>query len=151
MGQSPGWPYSTPPHWAENITLSPANPAAGANLDVAIPGNALWQLFSLSFIFTTAIAVANRNVTIQLSDGAVTYLLCPAQFQQVASTTVGYQCFHAGYDLNGSPFGQAQVNLPPNIWLPQGYHILTFISNIQAADQISSVRVHALEWLVRNA
>jgi len=142
-----GWPGG--PHLASEsgrggpIVLSPANPAAGADLNYGIPNNFLLEIISIRFLFTADATVANRQVLLQITDGTTPIFSFATSYDSSASTTFIYY-FSATGSTPTQKGDDKTETLPPNLLLPSTFEINTKINSLQAADQISAVRIFAL-------
>jgi hypothetical protein len=144
-----GWP-GTP---AKEITDSPGNirtlvgsfPAAGVEISETVPLFRRWILLSFETTLISAVAAANRNVSLVFDDGASKFYIGPSFFNQVASTTVFYSLIPS---LPGTPaLGLIQPLVAPlPIPLRGGFRIKTQTANIQAADQWAAPIYSFLEW-----
>lgn len=124
------------PFWQ---VASVPNPAAGADAIMPNPGDFVSRTLCATFTLTTSAVVANRGVTIEVSDGTTTFFRSGASFVQAASTVRNY-----GLIASGADFGDAgtifHIPIPTNglIILP-GFQARTRVVNIQAGDQISAI------------
>lgn len=121
-------------------------PAAGADFTVSVPAGARYRLISLFATLTTAVAVANRGVTLVVDDGVNILGQYPAQTVQAASLAVGYT-FGDSVTGQASVQGFESVSTPGMMFLGQNWRIRSVTSNIQAADQWSAGRMLIQEWL----
>lgn len=151
MAQSPGWPYSTPPHWADLIHTQPADPAAGANFLTAVPGNALWLLLSVRFRLLCSAVAGARDILLEFSTGLGIFLDCPSQPSALALSDFRCNFANFGAGVYGGLAGQVFGSIPSNTFLSQGHTIGSNIGGILAGDQISNINIVAYEWLLRNA
>lgn len=115
-----------------------ANPAAGAAFNHVVPAGVRERILSLSFLFTSAVAVATRDVVITITDGADTLGQFPANISQAASLAIQYTASAAPY---GSSIivNEGQIALPPDLRLAAGFTLNGTAANIQAADQFSAI------------
>lgn len=126
-----------------NITV--AAPAAGAELSFGATLHTASMLHSIFFTLTTAVAAANREVTLVLDDGTTPITQIPSGFTQLASLSHSY-CFALGV----TQFAGAQVLLHvapvPPVQLFPGWRIRTLTTNLQAADQYSAAKMFLEQW-----
>jgi hypothetical protein len=116
-------------------------PAAGADFSVTIPVGQRWRVVSCSGLLTTAVAVANRDVTLVIDDGANVMAQIPAGFALLASLTNQYT--FADSCVQSAAFNAVSVApLPSNLILTAGMRVRTVTANIQAADQWSVGFLH---------
>ena len=139
-------PY--PPTLGRSLVFTQANPAAGAEIAVLVPSNAIWQIIGIQFLFTSAIAVANRNIMLEFTRAGGGTLHISQQFLQVASLAITYNWYHGAQDINTSPSGNVNVQLPPFLILHDSDLIETITASIAAADQYSATYIWVQEWLV---
>lgn len=122
-------------------------PAAGADIDYTFGIGQRYRVIGIGFNLTTAVAVANRHVTIQLVYGGGASLNEFAPVVQVASLTYTY-IFNAGGTgniivVNGWVHGV----VPVNFVVMGGAHIMTVTANLQAADQFTAPQIYVESWL----
>lgn len=133
------------------ITLSPADPAAGANFTLSVNANARWQILSLQFTIAYNATGANRRVEVHGFDGTdIIQKQAPLNFG-TASITVEYDC-NIG---TGSAYQEASVlsesfPLAGDLYLNIGDSIRITVFNIQATDQISDIRVRVKQWITED-
>ena len=140
------------PHdFGRPFVLRPANPAAGANFNQIVPANALWVIQSIYFIYDTAVAVANRNAQITISDAAGTFIAFKTSYIQVASLTQTYSWYETGFDIAAAILTTIAAQLPPRFFIMPLEILGITVINKQGADQISDIMIRGLEWLVDEA
>lgn len=122
------------------------DPAAGA--DFTIKPNRLgdWLVRKLVLTLATSATVATRAMVIKATDGSDTYFLTASDTTQAASLTQQFTAFEGNANFTGA--GTVfSIGWPTHgLYLPQGYTLQSQIGNIQAADQISSVRLWVEEY-----
>lgn len=118
---------------------SPANPGVGANLSYALSDYEQSNIFSVRFRLVTDANVASRRVQLRFNRGGVILQDFVCSQTQAASLTYDY---YFGVNLPAETFlnNVVQRSLSPIPLLPSST-ITTSIVNIQAGDQISSVRI----------
>lgn len=143
----PSTPSQRPTDGAGILTTNNvAAPGAGADWSYTVPANARQRLVSLSSALTTAVAVANRGVTIVIDDGANILGQFAAQTVQAASLAVQYSA--ADGITNTATVGPvADISTPSNLFLAGGWRVRSLTSSIQAADQWGATRLLLQEWL----
>lgn len=128
-----------------------ANPAAGVDFSYAIPAGGggvgpqeIWRPLILSFNFVTGAAVANRYMRFNLGESLYifsTAITASTNWRIRAQNGCTYRM------ATGAVSGQNYVEFwLPEVYLQAGETIATSIVSIQAADQISDVRLHALVY-----
>lgn len=118
-----------------------ANPAAGTDWALAVPGGNVWAVKAITAVLTTSAAVANRAAKLQVNTGDGIVWSANAAAPQTASLTWrwswapgdGYANSAAGV-ANNAPF-------PLDLFLMPGYTIQTLTLNMDVADAWSSIRV----------
>ncbi len=126
-----------------------SSPAAGAEFSVAVPGGVLWRVASIKARLTTAVAAANRQPNLEVTDGTTFLFGVGAVSNQVASSVVDHSWIQ-GYATNAADFTPGEwSNFFPEFPLLDGYVIRTNTGNIQAADQWSQVVALVDEYQVR--
>ena len=127
-------------------TIIGTNPAAGVEVSETVPTNARWRLLAINFQLATDATVANRAPALLIDDGVTTIVRVPPVAVQTASSSVRhtYAAVGAGVTTNGFI-----TPLPPPeaMILLGGSRIQTATSNLQAADDYSSVGLHVEEWI----
>lgn len=112
-------------------------PAAGADFSVTVPVGQRWRVVSCTGLLTTAVAVANRDVTLVVDDGVNVVAQIPAGFALAASLTNQYT-FADSCSQTAAFNGVSVGPLPSNLIVMAGWRIRTVTANIQAADQWSA-------------
>ena len=146
-----GWPGGriTQPSESSGAALlvQVTNPGAGVDWAVSVPSFLRWRVRSLAALFTASAAVANRNVTIIIDDGAGhTYW----EFDATASITAGQAITIVATGLN-APTGVVttilSIPIPPDLVLRTVFRIFTSTANIQVADQWSNINLLTEQWI----
>lgn len=123
-----------------------ANPAAGANVRVNVPGGSVWELLSAKFTFTASGVAGNRIVALTFNDQDGNSFADFTVNTAVIAAGVGQFTFAQGlgYQVNATPF---MVGLPtPPIPLVPAWSIRTTTAAIDAGDQFSAVRLLVRQW-----
>lgn len=121
------------------VIETPSDPGAGTNLSYTVPSLSLFDVSVVKFRFITSSAVANRQVVLRLNSGGVMCYEFVCATVQTASLTYDYVFSASGVVevLTGTT-----VHCPiPIIPLWGAANIVTAITNIQAADDISLPRI----------
>lgn len=145
-----GWPWGRTINPAEDTghltTIHPANPAAGADWILIGGFGGRWKCHSVRALLTTAVAAANRLVTVEIRDiaGNLVYR-CDALANQAASLAWGYSAapdvtmpHTLGTDL--------LLPLPGDLMLENGSTVRSSTAAIQAADQWSMIYAAVEQW-----
>jgi hypothetical protein len=122
-------------------------PAAGADIVETVPTGARWQLQAFEATYVTSVAVANRQPSLVIDDGANVYAEFDGSAVTPASTTMRYSA-RVGMQNNETHISSNLQNwgLSPFV-LPAGHRIRTATAGIQAADQWGSPKYSVIEWL----
>ncbi len=122
------------------------DPAPTDQVSEFVPTNARWRFISLSASLATSAVAGNRVVSAQLFDTAGQFYGFASAFDQPASTVVRYTFSSAALAtlLRAST---VHVPIPGDLVMPQGFEFRTFVTNLQAGDDWSSVRFEVEEWL----
>ena len=139
-----GWPF-TPLISGQSVPggmvhVNVANPAAGADFSYSTGVYVAFELEYVKFILTTAVAAANRRVILRYSDSAVyRHGYFPCANVQAASLAYTYT-FSVGHPAETLTDTYVNRNIARGLFGGDtGGMIGTFITNLQAADQISSI------------
>lgn len=119
----------------------PGLPAPGGGFTFRPSGAEYSRITLVSFQLATSAVVANRNVSLALTDGSgVTLATIPSPATQTLSQTDTY-VFGIGlypYSVNAS---SAVVAPLPNMWLRAGQSIVVTVAGVDTTDAISRIRV----------
>ena len=124
-----------------------AQPAAGADWTLTVPGGHLYVPLALGFTLATSAAVANRLVRLGWGDGVRSTFTVPYSNVQAASLTWHYS---AVPDVNAYGVGTEFLAPLPPVTLPAAWTIGTRSQLLDAADQFSSIFVHVIDVWVRD-
>lgn len=138
--------HSIPNNHGRLRAITGTNPAAGANIQELQPANTRWRLIQFQAILTTAVAVANRNVHLNVVTNN-TVLDIYANLTQVASQAVTYQFLAGGPDRNATLNGVLNVQLPLDFWFNGTGTINLEAAGIQAADDWATPSYYIEEWI----
>lgn len=128
-------------------SITGAVPAAGAEISETVPTGARWELISIAWLLTTAVAVANRSPNLILDDGALVYFR--SSFATLIPASVASQnTFAQGIgQFTSANNARLASTLPVNNRLAAGHRVRTSTDNIQAADQYSAIQYLVREWI----
>jgi hypothetical protein len=133
-----GWTYDS----GYLDVLTPADPAAGANLTVAIPNQRLVVVRSLTVTLTTDATVANRLVSVDYLLGTrATATRNMATVLITASTTAQVFQFDNQHTVSEWNTGTPIIVPLQSIPLPNGWTVQVTVDNKQAGDQLASCLV----------
>lgn len=114
-------------------------PAAGADWTYTLPAGYFYRIVGGSALFTTSAVVANRFAALQVTDGVNVLYTVPNPNAIVTTLAVALTYSQAGvtaYVAGTKPNG----NVPaPSVWLPPGYIVSSYTSNIDVSDTYTKV------------
>ena len=113
------------------------DPAAGAEINITVPGRAAWEIMAVTFTLVTSSDVAIRTVSVSFDDGQHVFVRVAMPTTQSASLTWTYSLF-AGGDRQSILFGLLRQALPADLVMLPGWRITTLTSNLQAADNFGA-------------
>lgn len=123
--------------------LFPADPAAGAEKQLKVPGDRAWRLVAGQFAVTTSAVAGSRRpaLVVQNGDGTEMVRFRPAGGGQAASTTSTYQLV-PGFTNDGLNLSIAFTPL----LLQPGWRIGPGVGFMDAGDQIKNIRLLVEEF-----
>lgn len=117
-----------------------AQPAAGLNAAVSVPGQYGLVVLGARATLTTSATVANRLVALDvINANSSTRLRNPAPASIPASTTNQRYEFNAAYTTGASITNGPMVVPVNDLLVPPGWTIQITVDNIAAGDQLASV------------
>lgn len=128
-----------------------ANPAAGSDWSVTVPGGVMWRVVSAIARFTTSATVANRSVSFTVMvDGLLVYRT--AAFSPITASSAAVVSLLPGSAQAGAA-GTAGLNVfnVPDTWLTPGCVLSSLTGGIDPADQYSAIAVWIEELYFTNA
>lgn len=145
-----GWPDQAPQRSTDGagtlLSITGSIPGFGAEISETVPFGRRWNLLAITATLATGVAVANRNVSFRLDDGANFFFNSVATFSEVASSSVIYTGSpnpNTGASLNGL----IALLLPIPIPLRQSFRIRTSTQNLQGGDRWSAPQYLVQEWM----
>lgn len=125
-----------------------ADPAAGAEVSIAVPAGKEWRLISGRVPLVTSATAANRRPHIVMDDGtASVHMRSPAGAVQAASLTVGYNCGPGIPQDAAAVDGEIRMTLPAcEVYLAAGHRLRTITTALQAGDNYGAVALLVEEW-----
>jgi hypothetical protein len=128
----------------EVVALPP--PPAGAGFTRQVSGADTWRVLAVTFQLVTSAGVANRVPRVEYVDGSgVVFAVAGAPFIQAGALTTLYS-FSVGAQQFGAA-GAAAVGGPlPDLELDVSMAIRVAVAAVQAADQISRVRLYVEQY-----
>lgn len=125
--------------------LSPANPAAGAGVTVAVPQHRAWQLCSVSATLTASAVAGNRLPALDLIDPSGTTLVKIASPTAITATLAPRVTWVPGVGAATVVAASYAVLTLPDRWYMQPGESLTITGGTDPDDQWSAVRLVFLE------
>lgn len=123
-----------------------ATPAAGAEFTVTAPGQGLWRIISLAFLFATDATVANRRVSLRATDGSSEYFRTGAASTQVANESLAHSAFEGSGNWESPDFHQLYNWPTRGLWLDAGHVLSSITQGIAVGDQFSAVALYVEEF-----
>lgn len=123
-------------------------PAAGADLSYTVPIGVIWNVVSLTALFTASAGAANRTVAFFIKDqgGRIVY-----QYGIGTALTANQTCTYTFEEdvslITASANGGNILEPLPATWLPPDWSFGTTTANIQAGDQWSNVSLWVQAYL----
>lgn len=126
----------------KSTIVSAGVPAAGAEVNITLPDNDWIKLEAIKVLFVTAIAVANRRVSllITLPSGIEYRISSPAIL--IASLTTKVFAAPGINNIYDSDNNIMDFALPNDLILEPGTNIKTITANIAAADQYGQMDIY---------
>lgn len=131
--------------------LTVASPAAGAGFTIPADSR-YWRVFdTIAFQLVTGGNAANRLVTLKYVDGdGVAIATLPSASVQAASLTWQYTWSTEFSNFN-TVVGLAVTAPLPYTFLPPGFAAVVTVGAVDAADQISNIRVMSEQFVTGDA
>lgn len=126
-----------------------ANPAAGAQFVVTVPGDQAWKVHAVTAVLTASAAVATRDVALLADDQSTTFLAAGVGPTQTAGQVATYSWARSLSTSTGLITGGVISAGFPDLVLPPGYRLRSTVVAMDVADQWSSIAlyVEALDTL----
>lgn len=139
--------HPVPQAFGDVQVITPANPAAGANLIYTLPAGYRYQIMAVRMIYASDANVANRNLILQITD-AVPNTLWEVMnlLNHAASTTTNYTFSDHGYSHTAFLASRMIAAIPVRMTLRAGWIIRTLINNVQVGDQLSGIAITLHQW-----
>jgi hypothetical protein len=136
------------PGLLQGVTV--ANPVAGADWSISVPVNARWKVRSVAATLTTAVAAANRQVSITVAD-LTAFKFRGFPLQNIVASTVALISAYPVTPYTSIVATDFTLPLPPDLYMtgaPATSDALQTVTvGIQGADQWSAIRLLVEEWL----
>lgn len=145
-----GFPHSPSQHSIEGPgcirSITGTNPAAGADISETVPTNARWRLITVRADLVTSAAVANRQPTLIIDDGANELARSQLTTNETASAVWRNTWADVGSGVSGVGVGVIHV-MPAGLVLMGGYRIRTLTALIDPADDWGAPQLLVEEWI----
>ncbi len=149
-GDALGWPYGRPVSPLDGIAnlraFAGTNPAAGAEVNEAVPANASWLIWSLRVPFQASGAAANRRTHVVIDDGAniladwaAADLVTAGQLRNINASADGF--------ARATQDSEIYVPIPPALFLRAGMRIRTVTTALDVGDDYGIPRLLLQEYL----
>lgn len=125
----------------DRTQVTGVDPSAGANLSFSVPAGAFYEIVGVKFLFTAAVAVANRRPSVRATFGGNVLFDSAAPADITASQAVTCSFFQGASVQNDATGLRMNAPLPNTLLLEPGTVISTNVANIQGADTITAVVV----------
>lgn len=128
-------------HVGYHELIAGVNPTAGASFRFRIPGEYALRLLSVLATLTTSAVAGSRSLTLEYQDSEdVRYLVAGAPVTLPASQAQTF-CWHPLAGDVAWPVEDAAIAPLPQQFLYPTSSLLIKIGNVQAGDQLSSIRL----------
>lgn len=153
--QAAGWPGGRALNSAEGPgsvqSLQVANPGAGVDWAMSVPGTTRRKVLSFSATLTASAAVASRLISVVVDDGVPSHVVWQTDVN--VAVTASQVATLNGTQTNVPPgviTTMLFVVIPPGLSMAPLWRLRTSTSNLQAADQWSAIWL-AIEDLIDQA
>jgi hypothetical protein len=123
------------------ISFIGANPGAGNNFTITVPGGTSWRLICIHFLLSTGVAVANRIKGLVITKNGVSYKFYSTDISAASSTEdfTAWPCCTGTSLVAFSVTSHHSYIGIPDFTLTANDTIASNIFNIQAADVINQI------------
>ena len=122
-----------------------ADPAAGAEVSVTVPGGAIWIVQSLVVALVNDATAISRTVHLTMDDGTTVFCRIGQADNQIAGQTNTYSWVRDFGGRRGLVVGQTIQNGFPQLPLLSGMRIRTATVNLQAGDNFGAPVLYVQE------
>ena len=123
--------------------LTVPSPAAGTGFTYQNDGLYWEYIDSVSFKIVTGSNSANRLVNLTVTDGTGVALATVPPAAALTASKTGQFTYLDGYSATTGATDGPFLNVFPGVWLQPQFSIVVTITNVDAADQLSNVRIYA--------
>jgi len=141
-------------HGRRDTILRPvaiAQPAAGAEWTITVPGYAYWRVLSIAAQLTASAVAASRSPRINVASSEGIFLTCSSPSNQTANQIVTYCVANFGLNaiLNNN---RVVLGMPlDRLWLQPGWTIKSQTTQIDAGDQWANIIAYVEEREIQGA
>lgn len=135
-------------------SIAGTDPGEGANVNEAVPSNAMWDLESLRVSLVTNATVIDRRVRFRITDGTnILWESLPGPVQAASLTrTYILQASEKPDETAFDDNNTVRISIPKKVAerLPETYQIQTVTSNLQGGaggDNFGAPRMKVREWI----
>lgn len=144
------WPhanlgFSTPTAVMPEI-ITGSDPAAGAEISVAVSTGQIWEVYGLRFALVTDANAATRTVHVVMKIAGVSMFDFIANTNQTASLTRNYSCMQTTPGGSLADGTDIVIPLGPGLILNGNGSIITKTANLQATDNYGAPSVYIRRW-----
>lgn len=133
------------------ITLSPANPSAGADFSLDVNANTRWQVTFVGFRLITDANSGTRIIGVHGFDGTdIIYRAMSSATMSVSANSQFHFNVGIGRSTTGGSAADQIISLNAHLILNIGDSIRITVTNIQVGDQISDIRIRVHQWITEN-
>lgn len=118
-------------------SITGADPAANVEWTETVPANTIWKVRSVFFTLVTDGNAANRQVSVQYTDGSNNYGMTGSHTNQAASSTFSYSAMLDVDNTGSTQLGVTNFALP-NLSMPAGHIIRSKTELRQTGDNFGA-------------
>jgi len=134
-------------HIGELVTITGADPAAGAEISVTVPDNFYWKIMSVRLTLVTDATAANRRVHLVINNGTIDMIDILTGTNQTASLTRNHNIYADLTFGSTSEDDDYQASFPANFYLPPGFILKTQTTNLAAGDNYGAPLIYVERFL----
>ncbi len=139
------WPIAdvrrVSPEHGQRVTITGADPAAGAEISVTVPAFTQWKVLAVRFTLVTAAVAANRIVHLIFSRNSLPLYECISNTAQIISLTKNYTCFPTTPGGSAADDNDIIIPIPADIILQDGDTIVTGTTALDVTDNFGAPSV----------
>ncbi len=136
--------YDIGPEGRILIASLEADPAAGAEIVVTVPGRAVWEIMAVRYNLVADATVTTRQPHLDMDDGENIFATVPAVTGTAATFNFTYVAYQGA--VSDDVFGTSLSNpLPIGLVMLPGWRVLTRTVNLQAGDNYAAPVLYVRE------